>query len=142
VPGQRPPRFELPPSWETAEPEEIESWEEESEIPAAWLPDVAPERAEPAAAESPRELLERLARAAEAAAGGSRAGAGSGRGKAGEVAVDLLPATVPPQSARTESKRLLQLRERLSSPTSLREVLLLKEILGAPRARRRGPFPQ
>lgn len=137
----RRPRFEPPPTWEPEEPEEIEAWKEESEIPAAWLPDVEPPRTEPlpAPGESPQALLERLARAADVATRSRREGAAVQPGQAPVLAEDV-EAAPPRQEPRRESPRLRQLRGRLASPQSLREMLLLKEILGPPRARRRGPF--
>jgi hypothetical protein len=134
MPGPRQTRFEIP--WESEEPEEIEAWKEESEIPAAWLPDLEPRRAPSPAKESPRELLERLARAAEAATEGRRAPSRAKPASAGDLETGL-----PMQaSTRPEEPRMTQLRQRLTSPTSLREVLLLREILGPPRARRRSPL--
>jgi hypothetical protein len=137
VPGGE-PRVEGRLPWETDGPEELEAWDEESEIPAAWLPDFEAPPSETARTESPRELLERLARGAEAVlqerAENVRAPRG---GPTQSASVETLQLQ---GTERAQSGQLEQLRRRLSSPTSLREILLLREILGPPRARRPGPF--
>jgi hypothetical protein len=134
----QPPRFELPPAWEPGGPREREEveWDDEADIPAAWLPDSEPATPEPQEAESARDLLQRLAHAAEAATRDA-----SVREEPEAEPDEDAQAVPPPKPFHEDSQRLRQLRERLATPTSLREAVLIQEVLGSPRARRRRRFP-
>ncbi len=128
-PPQRQPQFELPQPWEAGGPSETPSeWETAEEVPAPWS---TPEEMRESTLAEARDLLERLSamtEEAETRAGPEPSGAPS-------AAV-----SAPVQRAeQAESARLRDIRRSLSSPGSLRQALVLCEVLRAPTARRPRP---
>jgi hypothetical protein len=135
IPTQK-PRIELPPAWQpaprqtTPEPEiEVGEWGEADAAPAPWSAqerrvDEMPSYDTDVVREDlpVRVLLERLTAAATSAAS-----------PAAEVAVTAAPIV---RRANAESQRLRDLRAQLASSASLRDALLLREILGPPKGRR------
>ncbi len=131
------PRIELPPAWQpaprrtTPEPEiEVGEWGEAEAAPTPWsaqergVEEMPSYDTDTVREDLPvRVLLERLTSAATSPAS-----------PAAEAAVTAAPIV---RRANAESQRLRGLRAQLASSASLRDAVILREILGPPKARGR-----